>query len=76
MPLALNLGKRRYISTTTRYGTNPFTACGLDSGALVEGTDYLAVASAQAMQDGCCRCNRAGGGGQTAPGHVSVDEDA
>ena len=41
----------RYMSTTTRYGTNPFTACGLDSGALVEGTKYLAVASAQAMQD-------------------------
>lgn len=27
----------RYMSTTTRYGTNPFTACGLDSGALVKG---------------------------------------
>ena len=56
----------RYMSTTTRYGTNPFTACGLDSGALVKGTDYLAVASAQSMQDGCCRCNRDGGGGATA----------
>ncbi|CAK8988735.1 unnamed protein product [Durusdinium trenchii] len=56
----------RYLATTTRYGTNPFTACGLDSGALVKGTDYLAVASAQAMQDGCCRCNRNGGGGSTA----------
>lgn len=56
----------RFMSTTTRYGTNPFTACGLDSGALVKGTDYLAVASAQSMQDGCCRCNRGGGGGKTA----------
>lgn len=27
---------------------------------------YLAVASAQAMQNGCCRCNRNGGGGATA----------
>lgn len=56
----------RFMSTTTRYGTNPFTACGLDSWALVKGTDYLAVASAQSMQDGCCRCNRGGGGGKTA----------
>ncbi|CAJ1340147.1 unnamed protein product [Effrenium voratum] len=56
----------RYLATSTRYGTNPQTACGLDSGALVQGTDYLAVATAQAMQDGCCRCNRGGGGGQTA----------
>mmetsp|Transcript_121478 Transcript_121478/g.288706 ORF Transcript_121478/g.288706 Transcript_121478/m.288706 type:complete len:215 (+) Transcript_121478:66-710(+) len=55
-----------FMATSTRYGTNPHTACGLDSAALVRGTDYLAVASAQAMQDGCCRCNRNGGGGRTA----------
>eukprot|EP00435_Cladocopium_sp_Y103_P022308 s959_g5.t1 len=54
----------QFVATTTRYGTNPHTACGLDSGALVQG--YLAVASAQAMQNGCCRCNRNGGGGATA----------
>mmetsp|Transcript_28725 Transcript_28725/g.95399 ORF Transcript_28725/g.95399 Transcript_28725/m.95399 type:complete len:276 (-) Transcript_28725:254-1081(-) len=62
-----------YMATTTRYGTNPFTACDMDSGALVEGTDYLSVASAQAMQDlfpgglgacepGHCRCGKAGPG--------------
>ncbi|CAE7360526.1 unnamed protein product [Symbiodinium natans] len=56
----------RFMATSTRYGTNPQTACGLDSAALVKGTHYLAVASAQAMQDGCCRCNRNGGGGGTA----------
>ena len=56
----------RFMATSTRYGTNPHTACGLDSAALVHGTGYLAVASAQAMQDGCCRCNRNGGGGHTA----------
>ena len=56
----------QFMATTTRYGTNPHTACGLDSAALVHGTKYLAVASAQAMQNGCCRCNRNGGGGQTA----------
>lgn len=56
----------RFMATSTRYGTNPHTSCGLDSAALVQGTDYLAVASAQAMQDGCCWCNRNGGGGATA----------
>jgi len=56
----------KFVATTTRYGTNPETACGLDSGALVRGTGYLAVASAEAMQKGCCRCNGNGGGGATA----------
>eukprot|EP00438_Fugacium_kawagutii_P020293 Skav211643 [mRNA] locus=scaffold1290:52575:60776:- [translate_table: standard] len=59
-------GHYQFVATTTRYGTDSQTACGLDSGALVRGTGYLAVASAQAMQNGCCRCNRNGGGGQTA----------
>mmetsp|Transcript_8192 Transcript_8192/g.23429 ORF Transcript_8192/g.23429 Transcript_8192/m.23429 type:complete len:272 (-) Transcript_8192:168-983(-) len=63
----------KYLATTTHYGTNKFTACDMDSGALVEGTDYLAVASAQAMQNmfpggegacgpGACRCGAAGPG--------------
>lgn len=33
----------RFVATTTRYGTNPETACGLDSGALVRGTGCLAI---------------------------------
>ena len=35
--------KPRFVATTTRYGTNPETACGLDSGALVRGTGCLAL---------------------------------
>lgn len=31
-------GHYQFVATTTRYGTNPQTACGLDSGALVRGT--------------------------------------
>jgi len=59
-------GGYQYMATTTQYGTNPLTSCGVDSKALVAGTDYLPVASAQAMNSGCCTCNSAGGGGQTA----------
>mmetsp|Transcript_15982 Transcript_15982/g.34591 ORF Transcript_15982/g.34591 Transcript_15982/m.34591 type:complete len:265 (+) Transcript_15982:174-968(+) len=62
-----------YIATTTRYGTNPFTACDMDSAALVAGTDYLPVASAQAMQDkfpagGCCRCGESTSSGASTAG--------
>eukprot|EP00933_Yihiella_yeosuensis_P048367 TRINITY_DN444_c0_g1_i1.p1 TRINITY_DN444_c0_g1~~TRINITY_DN444_c0_g1_i1.p1 ORF type:complete len:258 (-),score=58.14 TRINITY_DN444_c0_g1_i1:260-1033(-) len=56
----------KFMATSTRYGTNAHTACGLDSAALVAGTDYLPVASAQAMQNGCCRCNGNGGGNGAA----------
>jgi len=35
----------QFVATTTRYGTNPHTACGLDSGALVQGTGASAGAS-------------------------------
>lgn len=56
----------KFMATSTRYGTNKLTACMLDSAAMVAGTEYLAVASAQAMQDGCCKCNLKGGGGPTA----------
>mmetsp|Transcript_101389 Transcript_101389/g.180249 ORF Transcript_101389/g.180249 Transcript_101389/m.180249 type:complete len:247 (-) Transcript_101389:87-827(-) len=56
----------RFMATSTRYGTNPQTACMLDSAALVAGTDYLPVASAEAMQNGCCKCNGNGGGGGAA----------
>jgi len=56
----------RFMATSTRYGTNPHTGCLLDSAAVVRGTEYLAVASAEAMQDGCCVCNNNGGGGPTA----------
>jgi len=55
----------RYMATATRYGTNPLTSCMLDSAALVRGTDYLPVASAEAMQSGCCICNGNGGGSGT-----------
>lgn len=37
----------RYLATTTRYGTNPFTACGLDSGALVKGGKWLRSLAAE-----------------------------
>mmetsp|Transcript_94349 Transcript_94349/g.185000 ORF Transcript_94349/g.185000 Transcript_94349/m.185000 type:complete len:206 (-) Transcript_94349:158-775(-) len=71
-PSAADMGYR-YVATSTRYGPSKFTSCDMDSGALVEGTDYLAVASAQAMQNlfpggegacvpGQCRCGRAGPG--------------
>mmetsp|Transcript_20316 Transcript_20316/g.44329 ORF Transcript_20316/g.44329 Transcript_20316/m.44329 type:complete len:278 (+) Transcript_20316:253-1086(+) len=40
-----------YYSSTTIYGDTPMTACGsLNTVELVRGTDYFAVASAQAMQ--------------------------
>eukprot|EP00408_Alexandrium_pacificum_P056044 CAMPEP_0171241568 /NCGR_PEP_ID=MMETSP0790-20130122/45161_1 /TAXON_ID=2925 /ORGANISM="Alexandrium catenella, Strain OF101" /LENGTH=237 /DNA_ID=CAMNT_0011708179 /DNA_START=1 /DNA_END=711 /DNA_ORIENTATION=- len=61
-----------FLATSTRYGTNPLTSCMMDSGALVAGTDYLAVASAQAMQNmfpagpsACCYCGSGTGGGRT-----------
>jgi len=59
-------GTHRFMATSTQYGTNPHTACLLDSAAVVAGTEYLAVASAESMQDGCCVCNNNGGGGHTA----------
>lgn len=73
-PSASALG-HGFMATTTRYGTNSFTSCDMDSAKLVEGTPYLSVASAQGMQNmfpggegSCCRCGRAGPGtgGQTA----------
>lgn len=60
------LKSHRYMATTTRYGNNSATSCELDSRQLVLGTEYYAVASSQAMQDGCCNCNLNGGGGETA----------
>jgi len=40
-----------FYSSTSIYGETPMTACGsLDTKALVEGTGYFAVASAQSMQ--------------------------
>mmetsp|Transcript_38718 Transcript_38718/g.97317 ORF Transcript_38718/g.97317 Transcript_38718/m.97317 type:complete len:280 (-) Transcript_38718:224-1063(-) len=40
-----------HTASSTQYGHTPATACGgVDTSKLVEGTDYFAVASAQAMQ--------------------------
>jgi len=40
-----------YLASSTLYGQTPATACGgVDTVKLVEGTGYIAVASAQAMQ--------------------------
>jgi len=62
-------GNYSFMATSTRYGLNQFTSCDMDSGKLVQGTDYLPVASAQAMQNmfpggegACCRCGVAGPG--------------
>mmetsp|Transcript_10333 Transcript_10333/g.29431 ORF Transcript_10333/g.29431 Transcript_10333/m.29431 type:complete len:266 (-) Transcript_10333:132-929(-) len=42
----------RYYASTTIYGDTPRSSCGeLDTRELVNGTEYFAVASAQAMQD-------------------------
>lgn len=55
-----------YMATTTRYGNTCCASCGsLDTARVVQGTEYYAVASAQAMQDhfaagSCCWCGQAG----------------
>lgn len=55
-----------YLATSTRYGNTCCASCGqLDTSGLVAGTDYYAVASAQAMQSvfasgSCCWCGAAG----------------
>lgn len=59
-----------YIATTTQYANTCCASCGaVDTAALVAGTDYYAVASAQAMQNlfhgeigDCCWCGKAGPG--------------
>lgn len=66
-----------YLATTTQYADTCCASCGkLDTGALVAGTGYYAVASAQAMQNyfhsgSCCWCGNAGDscghGSGTAP---------
>lgn len=58
-------------ATTTMYGDAPRAACGgIDTHALVAGTPYHNVASAQSMWQNCngngaCWCGKAGGGGGT-----------
>ncbi len=43
---------QEYLATTTQYANTCCASCGsLDTAALVKGTDYHAVASAQAMQN-------------------------
>mmetsp|Transcript_113980 Transcript_113980/g.317071 ORF Transcript_113980/g.317071 Transcript_113980/m.317071 type:complete len:340 (+) Transcript_113980:2-1021(+) len=55
-----------YVATTTVYADTDRASCGsLDTAAVVSGTGYYAVASAQAMQSmfpggGCCWCGQAG----------------
>lgn len=62
-----------YLATTTVYANTCCASCGgVDTAALVAGTDYYAVASAQAMQSvfpggECCWCGQAGGGSGAAP---------
>mmetsp|Transcript_93803 Transcript_93803/g.235516 ORF Transcript_93803/g.235516 Transcript_93803/m.235516 type:complete len:269 (-) Transcript_93803:452-1258(-) len=57
-----------YLATTTRYADTCCASCGkVDTAALVAGTSYYAVASAQAMQNlfaqgSCCWCGAAGAG--------------
>jgi len=57
-----------YLATTTRYGDTCCASCGsVDTARVVQGTEYFAVASAQAMQDSfqdgsCCWCGKAGAG--------------
>jgi len=63
-----------YLATTTRYGNTCCASCGnLDTAKVVQGTEYFAVASAQAMQDefakgSCCWCGEAGHGTGLASG--------
>jgi len=65
-----------YLATTTIYADTDRASCGsLDTAAVVRGTGYYAVASAQAMQNSfpnggsCCWCGQAGStqGTGTAP---------
>lgn len=63
-----------YLATTTRYADTCCASCGsVDTAKVVQGTDYYAVASAQAMQDlfqdgSCCWCGEAGSGTGLASG--------
>jgi len=62
-----------YVATTTQYADTATSSCGkMDTAALVAGTGYYAVASAQAMQNsfpqgGCCWCGESTQGEGTAP---------
>lgn len=56
----------QYMATSTRYGFNHITGCMLDSQALVQGTDYIAVAAASAMHSSGKLCWKKGGGGGSA----------
>merc|ERR1712039_426687 len=53
-------GGYAYMATTTRYGDADASACGaMSTAALVAGTGYYQVASAQSMQGGdCCWCGK------------------
>merc|ERR1712066_57274 len=62
----------QYLATTTRHADTCCASCGsVDTAKVVQGSEYFAVASAQAMQDlfqdsSCCWCGEAGPG--TGPG--------
>jgi len=69
-----------HLATTTRYLDTCCASCGkMDTAALVAGTNYFAVASAQAMQNmfggrsgECCWCGQAGPGCGQGTGTVGM----